>query len=68
MSRVQVFDLTQRPGSTKLPWYVRWRLDGRDASRQFRTKAAARDFHARLWIAADAGERFDPATKLPDLA
>ena len=64
MSRVQVFDLAQRAKS-KNPWYVRWRVDGRDASKQFRTKAAARDFHARLLVAADHGERFDPATKQP---
>lgn len=64
MNRVHVFDLRQRSGS-KNPWYVRWRVDGRDASRQFRTKAAARDFHARLLVAADRDEPFDATTKLP---
>ncbi len=64
MSGVRVFPLTHRSGS-KHPWQVRWRLDHRDASRQFRTKAAAERFRARLLIAADSGEPFDPATKLP---
>jgi integrase len=64
VSRVHVFDLRQRAGS-KNPWYVRWRVDGRDASRQFRTKGLAREFHARILMAANTGERFDPATKLP---
>lgn len=62
MNRLRVFNLNERVGS-KNRWQVRWRVNGRDASRQFRTKAAARDFHAKL-ILAD-GEDFDPATKLP---
>jgi integrase len=62
VNRLHVFNLGQRAGS-KNPWQVRWRINGKDASRQFRTKAAARDFHAKL-ILAD-GEAFDPATKLP---
>jgi integrase len=62
VNRLHVFNLGQRAGS-KNRWQVRWRINGKDASRQFRTKAAARDFHAKL-ILAD-GDAFDRATKLP---
>ncbi|MEO7980588.1 MAG: tyrosine-type recombinase/integrase [Sporichthyaceae bacterium] len=65
---VQVFALTKRAGSSK-PWQVRWRLTHRgrrvDGSEQFPSKALAEDFRARLITARNAGEPFDPHTKLP---
>jgi len=52
MSQVRVFDLRKRNGS-KNPWQVRWRVRGRDHSRQFPTRASADTFRARLVTVRD---------------
>ncbi|MHB8341987.1 MAG: tyrosine-type recombinase/integrase [Mycobacteriales bacterium] len=61
---VSVYPVRQRPDSAA-PYQVRWQVNGRHASKQFRRKAAAVRFHAELTLAADNGDRFDPRTKLP---
>lgn len=40
-------------------WVVRWRLDGKEKSRSFRTRAEAERFRSRLLHAQSAGEEFD---------
>jgi len=65
MQRAHVFSLNRRPGS-RAPYQVRWRVHGRDHSRQFQTKAKAEQFRSQLLLAADDTDRFDPRTGLLD--
>jgi integrase len=57
-------DRTSRSNATR-PWVVRWKVDGAERSRAFRTKAEADHVRARLMIAAREGELFDRPTGLP---
>ena len=49
-----------------MPWVVRWRVDGQQRSRAFRTKAEADNIRSRLVVAARDGERFDRVTGEPE--
>jgi hypothetical protein len=49
-----------------MPWVVRWRVDGQQRSRAFRTKATADNMRSRLVVALRDGERFDRATGEPE--
>ncbi len=67
--KVQVFGLGRpRPGTegAKRRHYVKWRIDGRDRTRAFRTRAEADRYRSRLLAAAHDGTRFDEASGLPD--
>lgn len=55
----------RRKRNANKPWVVRWRVGGRQYSRAFNTRAQAERFDARLRVAADDGERFDPSSGLP---
>ena len=66
--KVQIFSLAPpRPGATKETkrWYVKWRIDGRDRSRSFKTKAEADRLRSVLLLAVQEGQLFDEETGLP---
>ena len=66
--RVQVFSLgrpragVEREGRRH---YVKWRVDGRDKTRSFKSRAEADRFRTRLASAAHDGTEFDEASGLP---
>jgi integrase len=49
----------------KLPWIVRWSMDGRQHSRSWRTRAEADRYRSQLLMAQTAGLVFDPVTAEP---
>lgn len=56
--RVSVFALAgPRPGATKEQrrYYVKWRVDGRDRTRSFKTRAQGDRFRAELVLAVREG-------------
>lgn len=57
-------DRSSRPEARK-PRIVRWRVDGRQHSQAFRTKAEADRFRSHLLIAQQEGELFDRQTGRP---
>src|SRR5919106_573981 len=57
-------DRSSRPEARK-PRVVRWRVDGREHSQAFRTKAEADRFRSRLLVAQQEGEQFDRVTGRP---
>ncbi len=68
LQRVQVFSLgAPKPGTPKerRRYSVRWRVDGRDRMRSFRTKAEAERLRSQLQVEATAGTPFDLATGMP---
>src|SRR5690606_25352353 len=64
---VQIFGVQDRRSrsSATMPWVVRWRIDGRDRARAFRTKTEAERHRSALLQAQAMGETFDLATGLP---
>jgi integrase len=58
-------DRSARPEARK-PRVVRWRIDGRDYSQAFRTKAEADRLRSRLLVAQQHGEWFEPQTGRPE--
>lgn len=65
---VQVFSIvTPRKGTPKEKrrFRVKWRIDGRDFSKQFKTKAEAERLRSRLLVAVSDGLVFNPATGRP---
>ncbi len=63
---VRVFGIQSRRAEGRArPWVVRWEVDGRRASRSFKTKALAERYRSELLVAHDRGERFDRATAEP---
>src|SRR5687768_11220290 len=66
--RVQVFAVGLPPtGAPKdrRRYRVKWRVDGRDKTRAFKTRAEADRMRSRIQTAAIEGERFDPTLGLP---
>ena len=66
--RVQVFGLGKpRAGADRESrrHYVKWRVDGRDRTRSFKTKAEAERLRTSLLTAVQQGERFDQAAGIP---
>ena len=60
--RVQIFGLGLPSKGTpkeKRRYRVRWRIDGRDRMRRFKTKAEAERFRSQLQSAVVEGLRFD---------
>lgn len=67
--RVQVFSLgLPAPGTPKdqRRYRVRWRIDGRDRMRRFKTRAEADRFRVQLQAAVVEGVRFDRQSGLPE--
>ena len=46
-------------------WTVRWRIDGRDRMRKFKSRAQAERLRSQLLVAVSAADPFDPASGLP---
>lgn len=66
--KVQVFALGRpRPGVEKAQrrYYVKWRVDGRDRTRSFKTRVEADRFRSGLLNAVQDGQRFDTASGEP---
>lgn len=55
------------PGTPKVSrrYRVKWRIDGRDKTRAFKTRAEAERLRSRLQVAAAGGEAFDLTTGFP---
>ena len=49
----------------KRRWRLKWRVDGRDFSRSFKSKAEGDRFRSQLLVASNEGSRIDQATGLP---
>lgn len=68
LQRVHVFSLGLPASGTpkeQRRYQVRWRVDGRDCKRRFKTKAEADRFRSQLSAALAEGLRFDYASGLP---
>jgi integrase len=67
IQQVQVYSVQNRRGADrrKLPYVVRYSIDGRHRSRSYRTKAEAERYRSELLKAIHAGDRFDLDTGEP---
>lgn len=68
LQKVQVFALGRpRPGAERdrRRYYAKWRIDGRDKTRAFKTRAEAERFRSGLVAAVRDGEVFDVDSGLP---
>lgn len=66
--KVQVFSLARpRPGAQREQrrYYVKWRVDGCDKTRSFKTRAEAERFRSGLQLAIRDGQHFDMGSGLP---
>lgn len=66
--KVQVFSLGRpRPGvdRDRRRYYVKWRVDGRDRTRSFKTRGEAERFRSELQTSVREGQPFDLALGLP---
>ena len=68
IQQVRIFAVQNRRGDRrlKMPYVVRYTIDGRHRSRSHRTKAEAERYRVELLKAAQAGDRFDPTTGEPE--
>ena len=68
MQTVKVFGVQDRRANAqaKLPWVVRYAIDGRHRSRSFRTRVEAERYRGSLLQAVQAGDRFDVASGEPE--
>jgi len=68
MQMVRVYGVQDRRSTVqaKLPWVVRYTIDGRHRSKSFRTRAEAERYRGPLLQAVHAGERFDVTTCEPE--
>jgi integrase len=64
-TRVTVFPALQHKAGRPKPHIVRWKVAGKERSRAFAKRPAARAFQAELTQAAHAGTPFDVTTGLP---
>lgn len=64
---IRIWDIQDRTNRTEAvrPWVLRWKVDGAERSRAFKTKTEADHIRARLLVAARDGEPFDRDTGLP---
>lgn len=71
MNKVQVFSISENKSfkSARNPkagqYRVKWRVQGRDKTRSFRTKGQAEHFRRKLLTSLENGATFDPSTGLP---
>ena len=68
MQVVKIYGVQDRRSTTqaKLPWVVRYTIDGRHRSKSFRTRVEADRYRGRLLQALQDGSRFDESTGEPD--
>ena len=68
MQEVKVYGVQDRRSTVqaKLPWVVRYTIDGRHRSKSFRTRAEADRYRSLLLQAVQAGGRFDETTGEPE--
>ena len=68
MQTVKVFGVQDRRTTTqaKLPWVVRYEIDGRHRGKSFRTRAEAERYRGTLLHEVHAGGRFDATTGEPE--
>jgi len=68
MQAVKVYGVQDRRTTTqaKLPWVVRYTIDGRHRSKSYRTRAEAERYRGTLMQAVHAGGRFDATTGEPE--
>lgn len=68
MQEVKVYGVQDRRSTVqaKLPWVVRYTIDGRHRSKSFRTRAEAERYRSLLLQAVQAGGRFDETTGEPE--
>jgi len=68
MQEVKVYGVQDRRSTAqaKLPWVVRYTIDGRHRGKSFRTRAEADRYRSLLMQAVQAGGRFDEATGEPE--
>jgi integrase len=64
---VRIFQVQDRRRDPRIkkPWVVRRRVDGKQTSTSFATRALADRYRSRLLLALEAGERFDRQTGEP---
>jgi integrase len=66
LADVAVHSIQRRTGERhKKPYIARWRVNGKDFSRSYRTKAEAERVRSGLLVAVQTGEGFDEATGEP---
>ena len=68
MQVVKIYGVQDRRSTTqaKLPWVVRYTIDGRHRSKSFRTRVEADRYRGRLLQAVQDGGGFDESTGEPD--
>ena len=68
MQILKVFGVQDRrtTAQAKLPWVVRYAIDGWHRSRSFRTRVEAERYRGSLLQAVQAGDRFDVASGEPE--
>ena len=68
MQEVKVYGVQDRRSTVqaKLPWVVRYTIDGRHRSKSFRTRAEADRYRSLLLQAVQAGGRFNETTGEPE--
>jgi integrase len=67
--KAQIFGIGAPKSGTpkgKRRWLVKWRVDGRDRTRSFKTRAEADRYRSQLQVAVVDGRRFDLGTGLPE--
>jgi integrase len=71
LNKVNIFEISRNTKfqSSRDPranqYRVKWRVQGRDKTRSFRTKTQAEHFRRRLFTALESGDHFDSTTGLP---
>jgi integrase len=67
VQQLQVYGVQDRRSTkrAKLPWIVRWAIDGRQRTKSFRTRAEAERYRSLLLAAVYEGARFDGQTGEP---
>lgn len=62
---VRIYDPRERKDSKRNPWQVRWRVGGKETSKSFPSKTAAKTFYGRLDTAYRSGQLFRKSTMVP---
>ena len=68
MQEIKVYGVQDRRSTAqaKLPWVVRYTIDGRHRGKSFRTRTEADRYRSLLLQAVQAGDRFDETTGEPE--
>ncbi len=68
LQEIEIYGLQDRRASAtnSLGWVVRYRLDGRERSKAFRTRSEADRYRGQLLRAVEDGHRFDKVTGEPE--